>query len=513
MSKTTFTAGFILFALTGVFSSSYAQPSKQEMARLIQKMDMLDSMDFQDAIVAANNCVKKRDFSCADRELKKARQLATNKERKQALALTEATFEGEKELVSIEKQQKELEEKIRQERIAEKKREREWQLEQARRQRLAEERAREQREKQQLISLGVGLLAGAATVYNGGDSELGAQVAEQTATGFYASMSGDREAQLKYQKQTAAMEQNLAQFKARQQAARQQQAERQREHQQMIKRHQENMRISQNRPTVKSVPSPAATRPAQPRLAQNNTASTQSQIRQRAAEEAKQQRAREKQAYEAQRMAEVEAARQRMAAHGSLQTSNSATRNQQRTDTQEAGASPISTYVGASSESDNLLQSIGGNKFKLARYEPAGNGYVWKNVTIEASFSPNTLINTPESNRRAVTASLRLLSATQVAGYKYQGVIYPYQPVQDTQWAWMATQISIAGDIFEGGRKVASFKDAVATSNYGSTPVQQIEASNDHFEARNFEFRNLIVLPDEIQHYNRMIQDHLERSR
>lgn len=311
--KRIFTIGFFSVALAGAFSFSYAQPSKLEMAKLIERMDLLDSMDFQDAIVAANNCTMERDFSCAERELANASQLATHHERRQALMLAEAMLEGEKELVSIEDQARELEEKLRQERLAEQEREREWQREQARKQRLAEERARRQRERQQAISLGVGLLAGAATVYGGGDSELGVQVMEQTSSGLYAGLSGDREAQLEYQRQTAAMEQSLTQFKVRQQAARQLQAERQREHEEMISRHEENMRISTNRPTVERAPSPAAAQAAQPQLVSHNTASTQGQIQQRAAEEARQQRAREQQAYEAQRMAEVEGARQRLA--------------------------------------------------------------------------------------------------------------------------------------------------------------------------------------------------------
>lgn len=243
MIRVTFASVLVLLS-----AAALPQADNARMQSLMKKLEMLNAMDFQNSLEAAESCTRKRDFSCSRKKLKEAERWASSSKQELRLTLVKEDLESEEKLVALEKEERALKEKLRRERIAEEKRQREWQQEQRRQRELAERRAREKREKQRAASIGLGLLAGAAAVYNGADSELGTQVMEQTATGLYANMSGDQDAARQYQSLTAGMEQNLEQFKVRQQALRQEQEARRRQHEAIIKRHEENMRASQRKP-------------------------------------------------------------------------------------------------------------------------------------------------------------------------------------------------------------------------------------------------------------------------
>lgn len=174
-------------------------------------------------------------------------------------------------------------------------------------------------------------------------------------------------------------------------------------------------------------------------------------------------------------------------------------------------AEPASS-TGSPSGSGGQLTEQSDNTFEGSRYEPAGNGFVWNEIILEGNFGPDTTANSPGSGNKLVTASIRLNRKSELEGYKYQGEIYPYQPVEGTTWTWQTTGIDVSGDVYENGNKVASFEERVSFGSLGgSTRVGQIQASGDSFNKGDFEFRNIRVLPEESDSNNRQIQSHLDK--
>lgn len=101
-----------------------------ELLRLTDRLDQMDKLDFDQAVEKAEKCIRLRDFSCTETQLKSARKLVTGTSSKTALGQAETNLALEKEAVESEKRA-----------IAQ--RERELQEQEARL-RQAEERAQQQ---------------------------------------------------------------------------------------------------------------------------------------------------------------------------------------------------------------------------------------------------------------------------------------------------------------------------------------------------------------------------------
>jgi len=74
-------------------TGSNAQMEKR-MA-LLDKLDQLDALDFEDFIDSANSCIKRRDFSCAERHIGKAKNVAITGDQRSSLkyALQDLSYE------------------------------------------------------------------------------------------------------------------------------------------------------------------------------------------------------------------------------------------------------------------------------------------------------------------------------------------------------------------------------------------------------------------------------------
>lgn len=150
--------------------------------------------------------------------------------------------------------------------------------------------------------------------------------------------------------------------------------------------------------------------------------------------------------------------------------------------------------------------------FNIARYEPSGNGYIWKNVVVKGNISPNTkYLNTPEKfNVRAV---LSLVSG-EIEGYKYNGKIYPHQPIPiGAQAAWVPTGFVVSGGIYEGDRKISEFEESIGYSHAYGYMEETFERNGGDpdasFEDYNYNFRNIQITSSEGETENRTIQNYL----
>jgi len=76
-------------------ASAKGEASNQKMMQLIEQLDQLDKMDFEENLQDARNCIWRDDFSCAARKIEEARKYAHSS--KDHELLSAATREMEKE--------------------------------------------------------------------------------------------------------------------------------------------------------------------------------------------------------------------------------------------------------------------------------------------------------------------------------------------------------------------------------------------------------------------------------
>ncbi len=70
---------------------------------LLDKLDMLDALEFQELIESAATCTNEREFHCAEENIEKAKQLAVNVDQKDRLGIVNENLYTEKEQVKAEK--------------------------------------------------------------------------------------------------------------------------------------------------------------------------------------------------------------------------------------------------------------------------------------------------------------------------------------------------------------------------------------------------------------------------
>lgn len=479
----------LMVAMSSLLSIGAHANSKME--HRLKLLEMLERAEFQEAIEDADACTRKRDFKCARKRISEAEELASTSGQYEVLKISRDLLDGEEKLVTLAKEEQALKERMRRERIAEEKRQREWQAEQRRQREIAERRAREKRDKQQAASLLIGLGAGYAAIEHGADSELAEQIFDQTSTGAYAVMSGDQEAARKYQQLQSNMQQNLDDFQVRQERLRREQAERRRQHQEIIDRHEAHMRANENKPVYASqqrIPDTSAS-------GQEHSSSQGGSTDYRAAvaEQERQKRAREKQEYEANKMAQVDVARQKFAE-------------------QNRRAPEVISSRGTSAGTGGELKSLSGYVFELPRYEPAGNGFVLADIRLEGWCRPDVPRNAPGTNGRFVKCGLSLSNDVKVVGYKYKGQVYPHQPSSDgRRIPWPGGHVRVSGGIYEGRTKVESFQSVLVGPISGAEVGSGFQASADQFNKGDFEFRDMKLVPVEYEGNHKVIQSYLDK--
>ena len=107
----------IIIILLIISHASVYGSTNDNRAQLLQKLDLLDQMDFQDRLSDANKCTEIRDFLCADTEIKKAAKLANSNKNKKLLLSAISNLENE--VKQVEREIEIEEETIRQRQEAE----------------------------------------------------------------------------------------------------------------------------------------------------------------------------------------------------------------------------------------------------------------------------------------------------------------------------------------------------------------------------------------------------------
>lgn len=205
----TFLLPFVMLVASGV--------NGQDSSKLEQRLkllNMLDALDFQEAMTAATDCTEQKKFDCARENIAKGAKLAETQSQKQSVEQASENLDRQINLVMLAEEQRAIEKEIEQEKARYEKRQREF----ARQQQAEAKKAKEREEKQRAAGILVGLVAGSAAVYHGADSDTGVQILEATSAGAYAVMSGDSTAAQEYQTNMAALNEQLEQKKAQQES-------------------------------------------------------------------------------------------------------------------------------------------------------------------------------------------------------------------------------------------------------------------------------------------------------
>ncbi|MDO8767540.1 MAG: hypothetical protein Q7K57_02310 [Burkholderiaceae bacterium] len=85
------------------FSAMATQAQASDLLRLMDRLDKIDKQDFQSLLKKANDCIRSRDFSCAEDQLRKSKALAMDSADKQSHASAERALSEEKTAVAQEK--------------------------------------------------------------------------------------------------------------------------------------------------------------------------------------------------------------------------------------------------------------------------------------------------------------------------------------------------------------------------------------------------------------------------
>jgi len=103
---------FLLVLLLAIGSPAYAaNTDRAQMERrmaLLDKLDKLDALDFEDSLDEANSCIKKRNFSCAERNIENAKDTAVtnNQHKRLKYALQDLAFEKKMQRMEWEAERK-----------------------------------------------------------------------------------------------------------------------------------------------------------------------------------------------------------------------------------------------------------------------------------------------------------------------------------------------------------------------------------------------------------------------
>jgi len=91
-----------------VCTSLTTQAVASDLLRLMDRMDKIDKQDFQSLLKKANDCIRSRDFPCAEDQLRKSKALAADSADKQSHASAERALTEEKTAIAQENERKQV---------------------------------------------------------------------------------------------------------------------------------------------------------------------------------------------------------------------------------------------------------------------------------------------------------------------------------------------------------------------------------------------------------------------